>query len=452
MARRRTEVLLAGGLSWLSGCAAVDPGPQYDRAAQEIRSATGVAEVFHPGATPELANRRSEELLSDGLTLEEAVEHGLLHNPSLQAGFHTIGIAHAERVQAGLLSNPSLGALLHFPLSGGPTEIDAGLFTNLAELWQLSDRERVSESDLKHRVLTVAHEAAQLAAQIRIAFAEAVAAQRLARIAAENRATAQQLFELAESRLEAAATTVIDVNLARLEWLETELALQDAELAAGETRRSLATLMGLASRDPKLQRLVDDVQSDPSLPSVDALEALALDRRLDVRAAEESVRRADLEVERQRSLVFRSVEVGVAAEKQADWSIGPGVDIELPIFDQNQAQIAKARQVRSRNNLQLTATRLDALREVDSALARVDNSRAVLKVFREDLLTRSTETLDQTRESYQLGKTTILEALAAQRRLLEVRTAYIERLFEADCALSDLERATGTPRQDLFVR
>jgi len=442
----------AACLLGLAACRSVNPGPDYDRAVDEIRSVTGAESVFHPDTAPATIEERVTELLQGGLALSEAVELGLLNNPALQASFHDVGLAHADRVQASLLTNPSLTAALRFPTSGGASEFEGGIFGSLLDIWQVPKRERVAESALQRRVLELAHRAALLASDIRIAYVETTSAERLLEIAKENRESAQRLFELAEARLEAAAGTTIDANLARLELLETDLALRDAELAVGEARRRLLALLGLGPHDgrPRLVEVLDD--GPPPLLPLGELEALALARRLDVRAAQEAVHQAAAEAERQRGLFMRNVDVGVAAEKDGDWSVGPGVRVELPLFDQNQAQVARALEALSQREMVLVAMRLAVTQEVHSALARAEASWDALAIYRENILTRSDETLAQARQSYQLGKTTILPALEAQRQLLAARSAYARRLLQAAIALSDLERATGTPREDLLTK
>lgn len=436
----------------LAACRSVHPGPDYDRAVDEIRSATGAEHVFHPDADSAATDERVAELLHDGLGLSEAVELGLLNNPALQAAFRNVGMAHADRVQAGLLTNPSLNAVLRFPTSGGASEFEGGLFGSLLDIWQVPKRERIAESALQRRILELAHQAALFAGDIRVAYVDTTASARLFEIAKENRASAQRLFGLAEVRLEAAAGTVIDANLARLEFLETEVALRDAELASGEARRRLLALLGLGpqAKGPQLVELSDE--GPPPLLPLEELEELALSRRLDVRAAEEAVHQATAEVERQHGLFMRNVDVGVAAEKDGDWSVGPGVRVELPLFDQNQAQVAKALEALSQREMVLVAVRLSVIQEVNSALARTEASWDALAIYREDILTRSEETLKQARESYRLGKMTMLPALEAQRQLLAARSAYAQRLLQAATALSDLERATGTPRETLLTK
>jgi cobalt-zinc-cadmium efflux system outer membrane protein len=433
------------------GCRSVDPGPDYDRAGEEIRRATGSASVFHPDAESEQAGARVTALLEGGLELTEAVELGLLNSPLLQASFHSVGMASADRAQAGLLRNPSLSAVLRFPTSGGATEIEGGLFASLLDIWQVPDRERVAEQALEQRILQLAHEAVLLAAEIRVAYIGAVSAQRTVEIAMENRSAASSLVELAEARLEAAATTAIDTNLARLEQAATAIALRDAELASGEAARRLKALLGLR---PDFDLVVHPLPewTAHTLPPVEELERIAAEERLDVRAAEAALKRAGAELERQRHLVWQKLDVGVGAEKDGDWSLGPGASLELPLFDQNQAQIARALEDTRRREKILAATTIAAVQEVRSADARVRAAADTLSIYRDEVLVRAEETLEQARSSYQLGKTTILPVIEAQRQVLDARQNYVRRLEQAATALSDVERATGTPRETLFGR
>jgi len=432
------------------GCRSVDPTADYDRAVEEIRRATGVGAVYHPNSAPEDVGRRVTHLLEGGLDLEEAVELGLLNSPLLQASFHAVGMTSADRAQAGLLTNPSLNAVVRYPASGGAAEIEGGLFASLLDVWQVADRERVAEQVLERRILQLAQEAVLLAGEIRRAYVEAVSARRSVEIAAENRAAASSLVDLAEARLEAAATTAIDANLARLERAATAMALRDAELAAAEATRRLKTLLGLRPGvDPDLAPLPE--WPEGALPPVEALERIALEARLDVRAAEAALARAEAELERQRNRTWRRLDVGVGAERDGGWSVGPATRLELPLFDQNQAQVAKAIEDARRRERILAATTIAARQEVRSAAARVRAAADAVSVYRGEVLALAEETLAQARSSYRLGNTTILPVIEAQRQVLVARRDYVRRLEQAAAALSDVERATGTPREDLLA-
>ena len=73
-----------------------------------------------------------------------------------------------------------------------------------------------------------------------------------------------------------------------------------------------------------------------------------------------------------------------------------------------------------------------------------------VRIYAEQILVRSQETLELARESYRVGKSTILPVLESQRNLLAARRDHLQRLRQAATALSDLELATGVPRETLL--
>ena len=376
--RSRLRVACAAvGSSWLlAACATVDPGPDYDRAVADIRAATGVQSAYRPGEDDACA-QRARELLDGALSLRDAVEVAMLNNPALQGAFRTIGMARADRVQAGMLTNPSLMLALRFPTTGGGTAIEGNLLGSLLDVWQLPARIDTADAALRRRVSEVAHSAVTLAGAVRSTYIDAVATERLVAIAEENRATAARLLELVEERVAAQAATAIDANLARLDLAATDVALRDARLAVVEARQTLANQLGLEQLPPDCSLGTDFADQAAPLPAVEHLHELAEAHRLDVRAAQQAVDEAEAELARQRGRVARMFNAGVAGEKEGDWTVGPAVRLELPVFDQNQAQIAKAADSVARQQRVLEAFRLSALRDVGLARARAEASRGI---------------------------------------------------------------------------
>ena len=99
--------------------------------------------------------------------------------------------------------------------------------------------------------------------------------------------------------------------------------------------------LGLEALPPGCSLGTDFTDQASPLPAAERLHKLAEAHRLDVRAAQQAVEEAAAELARQRGRVARVFNVGAAAEKEGDWSVGPAVRLELPVFDQNQAQIAR---------------------------------------------------------------------------------------------------------------
>ncbi len=485
---RRVTRVTAGLLlaTAVAGCARVRPEPDYRRAADEIEQATGVHYVFDP-AGQAAVGQRVRELLADGLTAREAVELALLNDPALQAEFYRIGIARAEVVQAGLFSNPSLGLALRLPAGGGLANFEADLAQNIADLWQIPLRKAAAERDLTRVVLEVARLASERAGQARRLYYAVLAAQRRQRIAGENVALARRMLELAQFRQQAGAGSALDVNLARGVLHEAQLNLEESRLAVREARVALVAALGLTCDGQQVQ-LVDRLPEPPAVELADeALIAVALQRRPDVRALREAELTAERRLALERRRVWPSVELGLGFERgerqrepgrdllaetarsslaagrlsppeiqprserdvNTDFIIGPSLSIELPIFDQNQARIARAAFELAQVRRIVAGTLVTVSQDVRGALARAQSAWRVARFYHDEVLPQARKTLEMSRDSYHAGKSSILSVIEAQRTLLAARQSYAQVLQAAATAAVELELAVGAPFDEL---
>lgn len=436
----------------LGGCATVDPTPDYEWARDEVTAATGEEALFQPGEEQQVAERVAE-LLDGGLTAQESVQVSLLNNGELQALLYEIGVRRADAVQAGLLSNPSLGAAVRFPLGDGSTTTEAFLVGSIAELWQLSPRKRLAENMLEQTVLKVADTAVSLAAQTKSAYFHASAATAALAAAEENHATAREFLELTLERQEAGAATQVDVNAARSEFLEQEALVREARFEVFDTKRELSLVLGIAGR-PRDLELSDAVAEVPEW-SVDLEQLLQIARgsRLDLRVAEKSVETASGAVALENRYLFRNVRAGLSLESEGgDTQLGPAVRMDLPIFDQNQAQIAKAeyRYAQALRRLEALVVRVD--QQVRGAFEQHSLAVDTARLYEDELMPLRQSSLELARESFTEGKTGFLSVLEAQSRLLAARREYVERLEAVAVSIPALEAACGRPLPELVKR
>ena len=298
--------------------------------------------MFQPTEQADI-QERIDDLLQDGLTAQEAVQVSLLNNPDLRVALFEIGLRRADVVQSGLLSNPSLGALVRFPTEGGGTDLEANLVENLIELWHLPPRRRLAEAQLERTILEIAHTAAITATEARGLYYRAAAAAETLTVEEQNLGTAREFLELTLDRQLAGASTVVDANAARSASLQQEVLVRSARLVAFEAKLQLALLLGLDVDSGGLE-LADVLLAPPDCDvGIDRLLAVAVEYHLDLRAARKGVEAAERAVELERRYWLRQVRAGVSLESQdGNVALGPVVQLELPLFDQNQAQIAKA--------------------------------------------------------------------------------------------------------------
>lgn len=444
--RSRVGLVSAFGLLLaVSGCATVDSDPDYEWAREEVKAATGEDTLYQPGEE-ERVREQVAELLKDGLTSREAVQVCLLNNRRIQDHLYEIGVSRAEAVQAGLLSNPSLEALVRFPIGGGSTNTEAGLLQNLIELWHLPARKRLAESQLEQTVLEVAHLAAGLAARAKAAYFRAVASGEALAVAEENFRTAQEFLELTLERQEAGASTQVDVNAARSGFLEQQVFVRSTQFAASEAKRRLALVLGLSVPAQDIGLAGPPLTPPEWSVELETLLNLADQHRLDLRAAKEGVKAAESALPLERRRLLRDVSVGVALESEGgETALGPAIELEIPIFDQNQAQIAKAEFRYAQAVRRLEGAAMQAAQQVRGAFERYAMAQETARLYQTELLPLREASLELARESFSAGKTGFLSVLEAQNRLLVTRREYVDRLESVVLSIPELEAACGRP-------
>jgi len=119
-----------------------------------------------------------------------------------------------------------------------------------------------------------------------------------------------------------------------------------------------------------------------------------------------------------------------------------GATIDLPLRNRNQGQIAAARAERAGAQARLEAVQLAADAEIASAMAQDARARQALEIM-EGAVRLSRQNLDVIRQTHELGRATISDVLAEQRRYLEIETAYTATLHRTYEARALLLRARG---------
>ena len=84
--------------------------------------------------------------------------------------------------------------------------------------------------------------------------------------------------------------------------------------------------------------------------------------------------------------------------------------------------------------------------EIAAATARDDRARSAIAVYRGGARDLARQNLDVVTQTYELGRATVFDVLAEQRRYLDFERAYSNALREAYEARTALRRALGDVR------
>lgn len=401
-----------------------------------------------------------------GLELDRAIAQALEREPSLRASRSEVGVARGMRVQAGLRPNPTIS----FSQQEEPAGMDNQ--TRVEVVWPLdlfrkAARVGVAEREIEATRHAVADRERLLAADVRTKYGEVAVAVRELTVVDELFGAASRQHALVAARVEQGATPPLERDMLRVELhrLESERLLQSGvvERAMLELRRALGMTVDAPLRiSQTLEQLVQRESGVALSPD----RAAAIQTRPDVEAAESRVRVADAQIERARrdgrvdvNLFGMYMRMDAGFSQQA-FGVGGGLEpirglfhyvaagaaVTVPVRDRNQGEVAAAQARRAGASAQLEATRLMAQAEIAAARARDEHARQAVAIYTSDARALARQNLTVVGQTYELGRATVFDVLAEQRRYLEVERAFISALREAYEARQALRQALGEVR------
>lgn len=122
------------------------------------------------------------------------------------------------------------------------------------------------------------------------------------------------------------------------------------------------------------------------------------------------------------------------AEGKEGFEMGPGVQLELPIFNWNNGKISRAQAELVQAARQYVAVKHRIVREVLEAHANYLAAQKALKILQVDILPAATNAVKNAGAAYLVGEISYLELLDFKRQLLD------SRLREAETE-ADMRRA-----------
>lgn len=389
------------------------------------------------------------------------VRRSLAANGQLLAARLDVSRARARLRQAGLRPNPSVDfeqKTGQFTGAAGESQTSVGVAVPLELFGQRGRRIDLAEAEIAAAEAEIAERERQLASEVRMRYAEALAAQRELELLGALGAIDVETARFVAVRVTEGESAPLEHRL-----LEVEIDRLGSRRAVVEGRLQAALLdLGSLVGAPMTERvtLAEDIARvgwSGAPASLDDAIAIALRTRPDLELArlEERVAEAGLRLVRAQTApgvtvfgrfsieksVFDETPVGVIRDR--DRTLAFGVSISLPIFNRNQGARAEAETAiaQSRRRREFTEQRIRA--EVSSAFARLRAADAAVAIFERGVITRSNENLRAIRGAYQVGAFRITELLSEQRRYVDTQREYIETLGERYRALADLQTALG---------
>lgn len=397
------------------------------------------------------------------ITLDEAILMALQHNHNLLAARTTIQQSQAEETTANLRPNPTLFADWEYLPLGSPSHQNPSVYPNVSTNDYLKNN---TEGDLglsyliergkkrQHRlqaakdittqtISLVADNERGLTFGVATLFVNVQLAESTLELAEQDLKSFQQTVDLSEMRYKAGAISEDDYLKIKLQLLQFETDLQQAELARVQALSDLRQLLGYESVSADYD-VAGPFDYQLLRGNVEDFQLKALQNRPDLRAAQQGVTAAGSQYELQRAI--GKVDVTV----QGNYSHVNGINaatvygsVPLPIFNRNQGEIARARFAVAQAQEQEKATNGQALTDVRDAYEGLRTNDKVVTLYRSGYLDVAQKDRDISEYAYKRGAASLLDFLDAERSYRATQLAYRQALASYLLALEQLREAVG---------
>ena len=292
---------------------------------------------------PELATH-SFASAPDGLDMTDVAILAVLNNPDLKLARNDAHIAHAQAFSASLLPNPQLamsGDFMRNPISGSTPAYGIGPTYDFGALLTHSALRKAADADARKTDLSLLWQEWQVIAQARMLFIKLTQGQKLMHILQQQRDDFAQRSQRYQLALQRGLITIETATIALTSLQDVQRQINEGQRQQNQARHDLNALLGLAPDVPV------PLQGSAQLPPLDRAQIAATlphlaQRRPDLIALKYGYAAQD---QRYRAAIiaqFPSLVIGLTRSRDNSnvSSQGFNISVSLPIFNQNQGNIA----------------------------------------------------------------------------------------------------------------
>ena len=389
------------------------------------------------------------------ISLDEAIQMALQHNHTLMAARTVIQQDQAGETTANLRPNPVILGDSQFLPVFQPTQFSADWLDNTAQfdlgLSYLFERGQKRQHRLQAAKDVTAVTRSQvtdnersLSFNVASLFINVELAESTLELANQDLKSFQNTVTIGEERYKAGDTGEDDLLKIKLQMLQFQTDVSAAELSRVQGLSDLRQLLGYESIGPDYD-VTGAFDYQLVKGNLDDFQAEALANRPDLQAARLGINAANSQLELQRSIGKRDV-TGQISYTHLGYTNDVSLfgQIQLPIFDRNQGEIARAGFVITQAQEQERLASGQVLTDVRDAFEGLRANDRIVALYRSGYLDEAQQSLDITEYAYKHGAASLLDFLDAERSDRSTQLGYRQALASYLLALEQLREAIGT--------
>jgi cobalt-zinc-cadmium efflux system outer membrane protein len=260
-------------------------------------------------------------------------------------------------------------------------------------------------------------------------------------------------LDLAQRQHEAGNIKDLALAQQQASYSRSRLDVASTEAEIRRHREKLNRLLGLwgAGTDWQIAGELPEVP-DSDLP-IRGLERLAISQRLDLQAEYLRVTSQAKNLGLTKSFrLLGALDFGVESERETDSQTrtGPRFAIELPIFNQGQARIARGEAARRQAQDKFEAMAIDVRSEIRELRDELTSKREIARFYQDELLPGQRRILNESLANYNAMEIGNFELFTTKAEEARTEREYLEAARDYWITRAELERAVGGnlhPRQ-----
>ena len=425
-------LLLAAGLPALAG--AQSPPPQTA-----------------PAPSPQTLAQKPGSVV---ISLDDAIRLALEHNHSLLAARTTIQQNQAEEVTANLRPDPVLIGDAQFLPVFQPDQFSSDYMNNTAQfdlgvsylfergkkrqhrLQAARDATAVTRSQVQDTERGLTYSVAS--DYINVELAESTLA-----LAQQDLKSFQDTLDIANARYKDGDISQDDLLKIKLQLLQFQSDVSAAQLARVQGLSDLRQLLGYESV-PADYDVAPNFAYQPVPGNFEDFEAKALQNRPDLRASQQGIAAADSQYQLQKAIGKRDFTGQVSYTHLEYNDLSFFGQMQLPIFDRNQGEIARAGYAVTQAQEQAKFAQGQVLTDVRDAFENLHSNDGIVTLYRTGYLDEAQQDRDISEYAYRRGAASLLDFLDAERSYRSVQLGYRQALASYLLAIEQLREAVGT--------
>jgi outer membrane protein, heavy metal efflux system len=389
------------------------------------------------------------------IDLDRAIQLALEHNHVLLAAKTQVTQSKADEITASLKPNPVFtwnGLFWPFFTPGqfnsdyidNVTEFDALFSYTFERGHKRGWRERTARDDTAVVQSQVNDSERALTFSVAQQFVNVLLAESSLSFAQQNLASFAQTLDVSSEQYKKGAISEGDWLKIKLQRLQFQEDVASATLGREQALDSLRDLLGYESV-PENYDVIGSLAYTPIQGNVEDFQSKALSLRPDLQAASQAVVAAKsrymlAKANGKRDLTLTSGYSHVGYANDASFS----VNMEIPIFDRNQGEIAHAHAAITQSEEDKDAVQQAVMTDVATAFEAVKTGQRIVQMYQSGYLNEAKQSLDISQYAYGRGAASLLDFLDAERSYRSIELTYRQTLATYMLAVEQLREAVGT--------